>query len=190
MKVSRKALWFGGGLLVLVLGWLVLNTSRNTQDVTVKLWDGSTMLLIETDHGHIFCDGGAAWQRTLFKILRVRLPASVHYRPEITKASYTNGIALVFRRDIDIRTPPTDPTHAWNGSGKMFYVSPSGHEVWAWLHGICWDTDIGKPQMIGERLLFEIPFVHEPQLHLRVYETNRITDIVSTNDFWMKNPAL
>lgn len=190
MVRARKTLAIGPIVLIGVLCWLLFATAKKTQNVSVTLWDGSTMRLLETDHGRNLCDGGAAWQRVLFKRFGVRLPTFVRNRPAITRAAYTNGIALLFRRDIDIRTSPNDPMQAWNGSGKMFYVSPSGVETWAWFHGTCWDPQIGKPNMIGERLLFEIPFVRESQLHFRLYETNRITDKVSTNDFWINNPAL
>jgi hypothetical protein len=153
------------------------------EPVKVKLWDGSEMRLIQTDHGSKLCYDGAAWQRMLHKSLGIRLP--IRYAPNVVSAFYTNGIALRFAHDV-----PLTANQIWNGSGQMFYVSTNGTEAVARLHTVNFNLDKKEQGIVTEELWLEIPFTRDRELHMRLYETNRFRAVVSTNDFRMRNPAL
>jgi hypothetical protein len=162
---------------------IVVYSLRHREAVKVKLWDGSEMRLIQTDHGSRLCYDGAAWQRLSYKALGITLP--IRYKPTVIKAWYTNGIGLRFCHDV-----PFTAQHVWNGSGKMYCIATNGVEALAVVHVVNFNLDKREQNVVGEELWMEIPFTRERELHMRLYETNRYTGVVSTNDFRMANPAL
>lgn len=192
MRAASKTL-FGLGILLAAIAIVIvilLSSSGKPQPVTVRLWDGSMMRLVEADRGRKLYFGGAKWQKGLFKGLGIQCRMPNGSRGEIINAHYTNAIGLFFSRNVDGRVPSNDPTQAWNGSGQLYYVDGNGSETFAMLRGVWWNFDNPAPPMMSEGLIFEIPYVHDPELHFRLFETNRVNGAVTTNDFKIRNPVL
>src|SRR4051812_23485718 len=102
-------------LIAACMLWLT-QSKPNLPKVTLNLWDGSQMTLIEADHGRNLCFFGGTWQRMLSKAIGHDLPTFVRNRPELVKSAYTNGLALVFRRE---ESHPGMLAKVWNRTGDI-----------------------------------------------------------------------
>jgi hypothetical protein len=176
------ALWLG--VVVLAFCW------PSQPRLIVPLADGSNFVLVGTDSGRQLCYGGGRWQRLLCKALGRHLPAFIDNQPEIDASCYTNGIALHFRREEPDRHVLQTP---WNGTGQLYFLDDSGLEHWVQKnHCVNFVTEKrGQVDVVvEENMHWEMPIVHDPELRLRIRETNELTGSVSTHNFQIKNPAL
>ena len=189
MRLNKRQI----GIIVfgaLCLGVVVLAFCWPSQPkLIVPLADGSSFVLVGTDSGRQLCYGGGRWQTLLCKALGRQLPAFVHNQPTIWPSSYTNGIALCFRREEPGR-------HAlqttWNGTGQLYFLDDSGMEHWVPNHCVAFVTE-KRGQLdavVEENMHWEVPMLHDPELRLRIRETNNLTGSVSTHNFRIKNPVL
>jgi hypothetical protein len=172
------------------LGAMILEFCWPSQPkLIVPLADGSRFVLVGNDFGRQLCYGGGRWQTLLCKALRRELPAFIHNQPTIWPSVYTNGIALWFRREESGRTALQTP---WNGSGQLYLLDESGVEDRVPNH--CVNFVIEKrgqaDAVVEEDMYWEVPMLHDPELRLRIWETNKLTGSVSTHNFRIKNPAL
>jgi hypothetical protein len=175
----------------LYLGAVVLAFCWPAQPkLIVPLADGSNFVLVGTDSGRKLFYGGGRWQRLLCKALGRKLPAFVHNQPEIYPSIYTNGIALYFRREEPDRQSLPTP---WNGTGQLYFLDDFGMEHWIQKNH-CVNFVVEKrgqvDAVVEENMDWEMPLVHDPELRLRIRETNNLTGSVSTHNFRIKNPAL
>jgi hypothetical protein len=170
-------------LIVLAFYW------PSQPKLIVPLADGSRFVLIGTDSGRQLCYGGGHWQKLLCKALRRELPAFVHNQPTIWPACYTNGIALIFCRAEPDRA---SLQKSWNGSGQLYYLDESNAEHWAPYHEVRFNTETRRQgvAVVEEIIFWEMPMVHDPELRLRIRETNDLTGAVTIHNFRIKNPAL
>jgi hypothetical protein len=174
----------------LCIGVAVFAFCRPSQPkLIVPLADGSSFVLIGTDSGRELCYGGGRWQTLLCKALRRQLPAFVHNQPKIWSSSYSNGIALLFRREEPGRRALQT---GWNGTGQLYFLDDRGMEHLVINHSVGFETEKrGQVEMIvEENMHWELPMLHDPDLRLRIRETNNLTGSVSTHDFQIKNPVL
>lgn len=171
------------GLLALAFHWPA------QPNLIVPLADGSRFVLVGTDSGRQLCYGGGLWQRLLCKALQHELPAFVHNQPVIWPAFYTNSIALLFCREEPDRTALQT---TWNGSGQLYYLDESNAEHWAPHHEVRFSTETRRQgvAVVEEDVFWEIPMLHDPELRLRIRETNGLTGAVTVHNFRIKNPAL
>ena len=188
MKPNRKQsriIIFGLPLLVLLA---LLFQWPAQPKLIVPLADGTRFVLLGTDHGQQLFYGGGGWQSVICKIIRHNLPPFVRYQPEIWPSFYTNGIGLSFRRQQpDKSTLPQE----WNGNGQLYFLDESGAEREVRYHGVNFNVENlnGRDVVASEDISWELPIVQEPELRLRIRETNDKTGAVSTHDFSIKNPA-
>jgi hypothetical protein len=171
------------GLIVLAYRW------PSRPNLIVPLADGSRFVLVGIDSGRQLCYGGGRWQRVLCKALGRELPAFVHDQPVIWPAFYTNGIGLLFCRAEPDKASLQRP---WNGSGQLCFLDESNVEHWAPSHCVNFqiETRGQLTAVVGENIYWEIPMSHDPELRLRIRETNDLTGTVTVHNFRVKNPAL
>ncbi|HEV7927999.1 MAG TPA: hypothetical protein VGR14_21795 [Verrucomicrobiae bacterium] len=171
------------GLVVLAFCW------PSQPKLIIPLADGSRLVLVGTDSGQQLYYGGGRWQRLLCKLVRHQLPAFLHGQPTMWPAFYTNGIALHFRREEQggqaFRT-------AWNGTGRLYFLDASGMEHEVPNHEVNFEEkQPGQVQtVVAENMYLELPMLRDPELRLRIRETNDSKGSVSTHNFQIKNPAL
>jgi hypothetical protein len=175
----------------LCLGLVVLAFCRpSPPKLIIPLADGSSFVLMGTDSGRRFAYGGARWQNLLCKALGRQLPAFIHPQPLIWTSFYTNGgIALCFRREEPARHSLQTP---WNATGQLYFLDDSGMEHWVPNHGVNFATE-KRGQVwvvVEENMYWELPMLHDPELRLRIRETNGSTGSVSTHNFRLKTPVL
>jgi hypothetical protein len=174
---------------LLALGLIAFLFCRPAQPkLIVPLADGSRFVLEGTDVGRRIVYGGGSWQRVICKTIRHPLPSFVHYQPTIWPSFYTNGVGLSFRREWPDKSALAT---AWNGDGQLYFLDSSGAEHQAPFHAINFQTETRKGQstVVAEDIYWELPISPEPELRLRMRETNSLTGAVSTHDFSIKNPV-
>jgi len=157
--------------------------------VIVPLADGTRFVLTATDSGRTFCFGGKPLQRMLSKLLGRDLPGFIHWRPFVIRSFYTNGIGLFLSRS---RSFGDRLLTNWNGSGQLYYRDASGVErsaIERLVNFEVMDTGGAYGAAQSEQIAWELPLLHDPQLRLCLYETNRATGLVSQHDFELQNPA-
>jgi hypothetical protein len=179
------------GIIILgaiCFGLVVLLFLRPAQPkLIVPLADGSSFTLVGTDSGSLLFYGGGRWQTLFCKALRRQLPAFIHNQPAIWASSYTNGIALHFRRE-----KPGGLQTAWNGTGQLYFLDDSEveHQVRNHCVGFVTEKRGQVESVVEENMHWELPMLHDAELRLRIRETNSLTGSVSTHNFRIKNPVL
>jgi hypothetical protein len=171
------------GLIMLAFSW------PGQPKLVIPLADGSRFVLIGTDSGRQLCYGGGRWQKFICKSLGHKLPAFVHEQPTIYPAFYTNSIALLFCRQEPDKASLQTP---WNGRGQLYYLDESNAEQWAPHHEVRFNTETRRQgvAVVEETIFWEIPMLYDPELRLRIRETNDLTGAVTIHNFRIKNPAL
>ncbi len=164
-------------------------SSPSRPKLAVPLADGPSFVLVGTDHGRQLFYGGGPWQTLLCKALRRQLPAFIHNQPAIWPSSYTNGIALWFRREEPGRRALQT---TWNGTGQLYFLDDSDMEHLVPNHCVSFVTEKhGQVEaVVEENMQWEVPMLRAPELRFRIRETNEWTGSVSTHNFQLKNPVL
>ena len=163
------------------------SNSPSPSKVRISLADGTIFTLDEVEVGQPFYIGGKFLPRLLCKTFKRQLPSFIPYQPAIFHPLYTNGILLSMTRaapgSASIQTP-------WNGLGNLYFLTASDTQLRLSQHDVNFTIETGPTGnfVASERIDWEMPLVHDPILHFRLYETNSVTGLTN-HDFQIPNPT-
>jgi hypothetical protein len=163
---------------------------RLEPQLILPLADGTRFVLAGTDHGRQLFYGGGICQAFICKMVRHNLPTFIHNQPSVWPSTYTNGIALFFRRELPDKSD-LSRAGGWNGNGELYFLDQSGIEHAAPYHAVNFQTEArqGRETVVAEDIYWELPTLPNKELRLRIRETNTSTGSVATHNFTIKNPA-
>jgi hypothetical protein len=179
------------GLLVLLTVFFVI--TRPQPLVTFRLADGTQVEVasVEADtQFHMY--HGSSMQRSLFKVVGTRLSPRMVGSESSIPATLTNGtgagLAVVLRHfsaEGFIGSP-------WNGNQSVILFDPDGKEINGLQRLVHFDSDTVSEttKITREQILWEFPLSKERDLQFRLYATNTMTGLVSTNQFVLRNPRV
>lgn len=181
-----RRLMIGGGVVILAIFGLWLTSQKRQPSVDFKLPDGTRMKLMEVSHGNVLqFHKGLSCEKILFSLGPHPLSRFHAYEMSFPSTYGTLGIEL---RHFNM--PASHPSLV-NGLIKLTQVISLTNEVEGRRFVFIvlpWKLP-GVSTVITEDVYWAFPHSNDRKIHFRLYYTDLMTRVVTTNEFTIRNPA-